>query len=196
MRLTISQSAGSLKGEALSFLSGFSAWHYFGIWVSFISQITCLHSPTAKRQLIMCLHPLTTKWQLTSLRSLKIHVLAFFFFFFFLLQFLPPYQSWLQICFSADAHIANREVLPCPYHLVMIERGEERETASLSIILLTTIVSRRPKLQLPSPQPGECMRVSYFLVTLCLEDKDLKAIVREYFKFSILRGNFCRNVPS
>ena len=81
----------SFKGEVLSFLSGFSVQHYFGIWVSFISQITCLHFPTKKRQLFMCLHPLTIKWwlimclhplmnkrQQTSLRTLKIHHTLFF----------------------------------------------------------------------------------------------------------------------
>ena len=97
---------------------------FLSIWVSFISQITCLDSPTKKRQLIMCLHPLTTKWQLTSVCSLKIHhVLAFFCRF-----FLSINHIWL----------IESEVLQCPYKLVL-KRGLERD-ASLSIILLTTIV--------------------------------------------------------
>ena len=135
MRLTIPRSASSFKGEALSFLSGFSARHYFGIWVSFIFQITCLHSPMKKRQIIMCLHSLMNKWQLTSFRSLKIHhVLAF-------LPFLTPYQSWSQICLSADAYMANREWSSHMPISSCNDRGVlKRETASLSIILLNTIV--------------------------------------------------------
>ena len=64
-RLTIPRSANSFKGEAFSFLSVFSVQHDFGIWVSSVSQIMCLLSPTNKRQLV-------------SFRSLKNdYVLAF-----------------------------------------------------------------------------------------------------------------------
>ena len=122
-RLAIPRSTGSFKAEALSFLSGFSARHCFGIWVSFISQITCLHSPANKSQL-------------TSLRNLKIHYVFFCFLGggFFLSanhghRFASPLtHTWL----------IESGVLPCPSQLVL-KRGLERD-ASLSIILLTTIV--------------------------------------------------------
>ena len=71
-RLTIPRSLNSFKGEVFSFLSVFSAQYDFGIWVSSISHIMWLHSPTKK-------------WQLFSFRSLKnYHVLAFW-------QFIPQY---------------------------------------------------------------------------------------------------------
>ena len=95
----------------------------------------CLQFSMNKRQLLMCLHPSMNKQQLLSFRSLKIfHVLAFW-------QFLPQYQSWLQVCFSTDAYMAYREWgSPMP-KLACTNRKGWRETASLSTILLTTIVS-------------------------------------------------------
>ena len=75
---------------------------------------------TNKRQLLMCLHPSMSKWQLFSFCSLKIyHVLAFW-------QFLPQYQSWSQVCLSAaDAYMANREgwretALPLPLFCLLL----------------------------------------------------------------------------
>ena len=150
-RLTIPRSAGLSKGEALSFLSGFSAWHYFGIWVSFISQITCLHSPTKKQQLLMCLHPLTTKWRLTGLRSLKIHlVLAFFGSFFLSTHYSRRFASPLT-----HTWLIESEVLPCPYHIVMIERVEERRPLPLplfcnSCLLLSSADGQRVAAPFPT----------------------------------------------
>ena len=67
--------ANLFSGEAFTFLSVFSGWHDFGIWVSSVSQIMCLRSSTNKQQLV-------------SFRSLKNnHVLAFW-------QFISPNQSW------------------------------------------------------------------------------------------------------
>ena len=101
-----------------------------------------------KRKRIMCPHPLTTNWQLymhlhpvinerllASFRSLKIHhVLAFFGGFFLSTNHGRRFASPLT-----HTWLIENEVLACPHHFVMIERGEG-ETASLSIILLTTIV--------------------------------------------------------
>ena len=42
----------SFRGEAFYFLSGFTAQHDFGIWVSSVSQIMCLRPPTNKRLLV------------------------------------------------------------------------------------------------------------------------------------------------
>ena len=83
----------------------------------------CLHHLTTKWQLIIRLHPVMNKLQLTSLRSLKIHHgLAFFGCFFHSTSHgrrfaFPLTHTWL----------IESEVLPCPYHLVIIERGEERD---------------------------------------------------------------------
>ena len=63
----------------------FPAWHYFWNWVSCVSQIMCLYSPTKKRQFV-------------SFRSLKnYHVLAFW-------HFIPSYKSWSQVCLSPLTH--------------------------------------------------------------------------------------------
>ena len=51
-RLNIPWSANSFKGEAFYFLSVFSALYDFGIWVSSLSQIMCLHFPMNKGQLV------------------------------------------------------------------------------------------------------------------------------------------------
>ena len=98
--LTIPQSANSFKREAFSFLSVFSARHYFGIWVFSISQIMCLHTPTKKRLLVI-------------FRSLKnVHVLAFWRLF---LRINPGRYPPL----TTDAYVANRKwgflmpMLPC-----------------------------------------------------------------------------------
>ena len=127
MRLTIFRSAGSFKGEALSFLSGFSARHYFGIWVSFHIQITCLHTPTKKRQLIMCIHPLINKWQLINLRSLKIHkVLALGGCF-----FLSTTHGRRFASPPTHTRLIESEVLP--YHLIIIESVEQRRPPPLPL---------------------------------------------------------------
>ena len=135
-RLTIPRSAVSFKEEALSFLSGFSEQHYFGIWVSFISpnyvsslsdeKTATLHvSPplTTKWQLIMRLHPVMNKWQLTCLRSLKIHhVLALGGCFFHGTNHSRRFASPLT-----HTWLIEGEVLPCSYHHVIIERSKERD---------------------------------------------------------------------
>ena len=97
------------KEKLFSFISVFSAWHDFGIWVSSISQTMCLHSSTNKRQL-------------PSFRSLKsYHALAFG-------RFLPRYQSWSQVCLSPLTHtwLIESGIYSCPCHLVLIERVEEK----------------------------------------------------------------------
>ena len=96
--------------------------------------IRCLHPLTTRWQLMMCLHPLTTKWQLTSLRNLKIHhVLAFFFFFFFGGFFLGTNHGRRFAFPLTHRWLIESEVLPCPYHLVMIERVEERQPLLLPL---------------------------------------------------------------
>ena len=92
---------------------GFSVRHYFGICVFFISQITYLQSPAKKRQL-------------TSLCSLENHhVLAFFGCFFLSTNHGRGFASPLT-----HTWLIESEVLPYSYHLVMIERGEERDCLS------------------------------------------------------------------
>ena len=49
-RLTIPRSVNSFEGEAFYSLSVFSARHDFGIWVSSVSQILCLHFSMNKGQ--------------------------------------------------------------------------------------------------------------------------------------------------
>ena len=113
-RLTIPRSANLFIGEAFYFLSVFSVRHDFGIWVSLVSQIMCLHSLTNKRQLV-------------CFRSLKIyHVLAFW-------PFIPPHQSWSQVCLSPLTHtwLIEIGILSWLCHLVLIWEGW-RETAFLS----------------------------------------------------------------
>ena len=92
-----------IQRRIFSFLSVFSAWHDIGIWVSSISQIMCLHSPTKKR-------------------SLKNHhMLAFW-------RFIPHYQSWSQVCFSLLMHtwLIESGVFSCPGHLLLIGRVEDK----------------------------------------------------------------------
>ena len=72
------------EGKLLLF-SAFSAWHYFGIWISFISQIMFLVFQQTKATpcvssffddhmaTLMCLHLVMNEGQLTYLCSLKIH---------------------------------------------------------------------------------------------------------------------------
>ena len=86
------------KEKLFSFLLVFPVRHYFGIWVSSVSQIMCLHSPTKKRQLV-------------SFRSLKnYHVFA-------ILPFIPPLtHTWL----------IESGVLSWPCHLVLIGRVKEK----------------------------------------------------------------------
>ena len=120
--------------------------------------LMCLHLSTSKWQLIICLHPLTNKWpfimrlypvmnkrQLTSVCSLEIHhVLAFFVFCGF---FLSTKHSHKFASPLMHTWLIESEVLPCPYHLVIIERKEKR----------------RP---LPPPPPPFC---NSFLLLLSLD---------------------------
>ena len=80
----------------------------------------------------MCPHPLTTKWQVTSVRSLKIHHVCVGFFGGFILST------------NHGRRFASPLTHTCPYHPV-IKRGLERETALPTTILVTTIVRRRPE---------------------------------------------------
>ena len=129
----------------------------------------CPHPLTTTWQLFMCLHLVMNKRQLTYFRSLKNnHVL-----FFFLLRFFPWYQSQSQICFSADTHMANREWSP-PMLISPCNDRDGWRRDGLSHLPYPAIVAHyyRPlrvrEPQLPSPQPGECFRVLYFLVTYTL----------------------------
>ena len=85
------------------------------------------------------------------------------------------YQSWSLVCLSLPIHTWPIEsgVLPCPCQLVLIERVEEKwpshsyYSAYYYILLILAWHYSRPpagKPHLLPPQPGECMRVSYFLV--------------------------------
>ena len=144
-------SHGSLRGIILEF--GFLS--YLKLCSLLFNEQTQLlmrlHPLRNTRKYIMCPLPLTTtwllimrlhlvmnEWQLTYFRSLKnYHVLIFFFF----LAVSSSVPNMVEGSASPLTYIwlIESEVLPCLSHLVIIERGEG-ETASLSIILLTTIV--------------------------------------------------------
>ena len=82
----------------------------------------------------MRFHPSMNKRQLLSFHSLKNYPLLAFW------QFIPQYQLWLQVCLSANTHMANREwgfLIPVS---AWTNREGWREMASLSTALLTTIV--------------------------------------------------------
>ena len=121
-----------LKEKLFSFLLVFPTRHYFGIWVSSVSQIMCLHSPTKKRQV--------------SFRSLKnYHVLAFW-------RLSSALIMVAGLSLSADAYMANREwgflmpMSPCA------NREDWRETAfPLVLFLITTIVGWRPAFRTSFP---------------------------------------------
>ena len=126
-RLTIPWSASSFKGEAFPFLSVFTVQHDFGIWVSSVSQIMCLYSPTKK-------------WQLVSFRSFKILPRVGFF---------GVYSSALIMVtglpLSTDTYMANRKwsflmpMSPCA------NREGWKETAfPLVLFLITTRVGWWP----------------------------------------------------
>ena len=149
------------KEKLFSFLSGFSAQHYFGIWVFSISQIMFLvfqwtkatpmrlHPLRNKRKHIMCPHPLWlpgnslcvfTRWWING--NYLVSVVWKFttcWFFFFCNFFL---KLWSQVCLSADIYIANKEwgspmpILPCN------NREDERDSLSQFhySVILTTIV--------------------------------------------------------
>ena len=132
--------------------------HYFGIWVSFIFQIMFLVFQRTKGNslcilILWRLHGnslcIFTRWWMNAtdlfpwFEKLCVN---------FFLQFFSSVPNMVKGSAFLQTHIwlIESEVLPCLSHLVMIERGEG-ETASLSIILLTTIVR---------------IGVSYFLVTI------------------------------
>ena len=69
-RITIPRSLSSFKGEVFfSFLSMFSAWYDFWNLDFFHIPNYVLSFSTNNRQILMCLHPSTNKWQLNSFRS-------------------------------------------------------------------------------------------------------------------------------
>ena len=108
----------------------------------------CLHPSTNKWQLIMYLHSLVNKRQLTSFRSLKIHhELAFW-------RVLPQYQSWSLVCFSADAYVAKSEWgSPMPISPGNKERVGERDGPfHYSVCYYSPLLTARES-QLPIPQP-------------------------------------------
>ena len=182
MRLTIPWSA-----EFIQRISFFFSWHSleFGL-ISYPKLCSCFFSE--QKQLLMRLHPLRNTWQLfmrlqpvmnewqltmrlhpvmnerqlTYFHSLKNSPRVDFFGGLFLgtnhgRRFASPLtHTWLL----------ESEALLRPYHLVMIERVGERETASLSIILLTTIVADGQRVAHPHPWFSKRIRVSYFLVTI------------------------------
>ena len=87
-------------------------------------------------------------------------------------RFLPWYQSWSPICFSADTYMANREWGP-PMPISPCNDRERWRWDGLSHFHYSVILAYYycpltvRESQLPSPQPGKCIRVSYFLVTIC-----------------------------
>ena len=120
-----------------------------------------LHPLTSTFQLIMHPHPVMNKRQQTYFHSLKnYYVLTFG-------RFSlntnrgrrsasPLIQTWL----------IESEVLPCLSYLVMIERVGERDGLSAAN---SAYYYRRPIASVShflSSQPGECIRGSYFLVTI------------------------------
>ena len=121
------------------------------------------------RQPLMCLHPSMNKQPLFSFRSLKIHhVLAFW-------RFLPQYQSWSQVCLSLPlmhTWLIEIEVFSCPCQLVPIERVEEKQPShfhySAYYYSLLILACHYSQLHLFPLQPRECIRVSYFLVTVSI----------------------------
>ena len=144
-RLTIPRSAGSFK---FYFPSWFSAPHYFEIWVSFISHIMFLVFQRTKGNswcvfILWGIHGnslfVITRWRMNGNNLFSV-VWKFTTGWFFR-WVLHRYQSWSKVCFSADIYMANREWgSPTPISHCNDREGR-RETASLSIILLTTIVT-------------------------------------------------------
>ena len=111
----------------------------------------------------MRLNPVMNKRRLTSLSSFKIHHEFTFFGAFFLSS--PLTHIWL----------IESKVLPYPYHLVMIERVEERDSLSFhysayyySLLIRACHYCRPPdgKLHPFHPQPGESIKMSYFSSSL------------------------------
>ena len=145
----------------------FSVWHDFGIWVSSVSQIMCLHFPTNKGQLV-------------SFRSLKnYHVLAFW-------LIIPPHQSWSQVCLSPLTHtwLIESRILSWPCHLVLIWGGLTWNSLSFYCqFLVTTIFGWRPACC--TSFPHNPANVSLFLVTL-LTSYTKDKYQRELFELAIL----------
>ena len=123
------------------FLSWSSARHYFGIWVSFICQIMFLVFQWTKGNSFDMATNLSPSFEKLprGRRSAS-----------------PLTHIWL----------IGSEILPCPYHLVIIERVKERRPLPPppfcnSCLLLLSADGQ--KVALASPK---CIRVSYFLVTI------------------------------
>ena len=78
--------------------------------------------------------------------------------------------SWSQICFSADAHMANRKWGP-PMPISPCNDWEGWRRDGLSHFHNSVILAYNygplmaTESQLPSPITSKCIRVSYFLVT-------------------------------
>ena len=174
------------KFEFIQRISFFFSQHGFENLGFFHISNYVLGFSTNKRQLLMRLHPLTTKWQhimcphslmttwplfmrlhpvvnerrLTQSNSLKnYHVLVFDCF------SLNTNRDRRSSSLPTHTWLIECEVPPCLSHLVMIERVGEREmaspTANSAFYYRLTIASVSHFL---SPQPGECIWVSYFLV--------------------------------
>ena len=127
------------------------------------------HPVMNEPQLTMRPQPLMNEQQLNYFRGLKnYHVLIY-------LAVPSSVPNMVKGSASPLTHtwLIESEVLQCPYFLVMIEKMGERERRATPLpILLITIVRRfllatMDGRQLPSPPLlGECIRVSYFLVTI------------------------------
>ena len=120
-----------------------------------------LHPLTTTFQLIMRPHPVMNKRQQTYFHSLKnYYVLTFGRF------SLNTNRGRRSVSPLIQTWLIESEVLPCLSYLVMIERVGERDGLSAAN---SAYYYRRPIATVShflSSQPGEYIRVSYFLVTI------------------------------
>ena len=134
--------------------------------------LMCLHPLRNKRKHIMCPHPLTTTWQLIMRLHSVMNERQLIYF-----CSLKNYHVLVFGGFSLNTNCGRRsasplthtwliesEVFPRLSHLVMLERVGEKDGLSHAN---SADYYRRPIASVShflSPQPGECIRVSYFLV--------------------------------
>ena len=143
---------------SFSFLSGFSARHYFGIWVSSYPKL-CSWFFDEQRQFLMRLHHSRNKRQLTYLPLSENSPRADFLGGLFLgtkygrRPASPPTHTWL----------IESEALPRLHHPAMIERVGERDSLSFhySAYYNRPLILACYRRQLTA----KCIRASYFLVT-------------------------------
>ena len=100
--------------DKLLLFSAYSAWHYFGIWVSFISQIIFLVFQWTKAT--PCVSSFFDN-HMATLMHLHLWWMNGYWLIFCSLKFpcwffwraLPQYQSWSKACLPGNTHKANRE---------------------------------------------------------------------------------------